>query len=72
MIYTVGTFVLVLGIVYGLYWFFVEREDSEERQALKKRLKRPRPPSKFGNAHTERKSGGYLPADLLRFSPCQS
>ena len=26
MAFVVGTFVLVLGIVYGLYWFFVERE----------------------------------------------
>ena len=41
MAFIVGTFVLVLGIVYGLYWFFVEREDLEERQALRKRLKRP-------------------------------
>jgi len=41
MPFIVGTFVLVLGIVYGLYWVFVEREDAGEQQALKKRLKRP-------------------------------
>ncbi len=29
MPFIVGTFVLVLGIVYGLYWVFVEREDAE-------------------------------------------
>ncbi len=39
--FVVGTFALVVGIIYGLYWFFVEREDSEEREALRKRLKRP-------------------------------
>ena len=37
----VGTFVLILGIVYGVYWFFVERQDAGERLALRKRLKRP-------------------------------
>ena len=41
MVFVVGTFVLVLGIVYGLYWLFVEREEAEEQQALRKRLKRP-------------------------------
>ena len=41
MIFVVGTFVLVVGIVYGLYWLFVEREDAEEQSALRKRLKRP-------------------------------
>ena len=41
MPFIVGTFVLVVGIVYGLYWVFVEREDAGEQQALKKRLKRP-------------------------------
>ena len=41
MAFVVGTFVLVLGIVYGLYWLFVERDDAEEQSALSKRLKRP-------------------------------
>ncbi len=41
MIFVVGTFVLVVGIVYGLYWLFVEREDAEHQHALRKRLKRP-------------------------------
>jgi tight adherence protein B len=41
MIFMAGTFVLVLGIVYGLYWLFVERGEAEEHSALKKRLKRP-------------------------------
>ena len=34
------TFVLVAGLVYGLYWFFVERVESEEQEAVRKRLKR--------------------------------
>jgi tight adherence protein B len=42
MIFIAGTFVLVLGIVYGLYWLFVERDEAEEQNALKKRLKRPK------------------------------
>jgi tight adherence protein B len=41
MLFVVGTFVLVVGIVYGLYWLFVEREDAEHQHALRKRLKRP-------------------------------
>lgn len=35
------TFVLIAGLVYGLYWFFIERQESEEQQALRSRLKRP-------------------------------
>ena len=41
MIFVLGTFVLVVGIVYGLYWLLIEREDSEQQNALRKRLKRP-------------------------------
>ena len=41
MVFVVGTFVLVVGIVYGLYWLFVEREDAEHQQAIRKRLKKP-------------------------------
>ena len=41
MAFLVGTFVLVLGIVYGLYWLFVERDEADEHSALRKRLKRP-------------------------------
>lgn len=33
------TFVLVLGIIYGLYWFFVERLESEEQNALRQRIR---------------------------------
>ena len=33
------TFVVVAGLIYGLFWFFVERLDSEEQSALKGRLK---------------------------------
>jgi tight adherence protein B len=41
MVFAVGTFVLVLGLVFGLYWIFVERGDAGEQHALRKRLKRP-------------------------------
>jgi tight adherence protein B len=41
MAFIVGTFVVILGLVYGLYWLFVEREDAGQHQALRKRLKRP-------------------------------
>jgi tight adherence protein B len=34
------TFVLIVGIVYGLYWVFVERAEAQEHDALRKRLKR--------------------------------
>jgi tight adherence protein B len=34
------TFVLIVGIVYGLYWVFVERTEVQEHDALRKRLKR--------------------------------
>ncbi len=33
------TFVVVLGIVLGLYWFFVQRVEAEEQLALHQRLK---------------------------------
>jgi tight adherence protein B len=35
------TFVLIAGLVYGVYWFFIERQESEDQQALRNRLKRP-------------------------------
>jgi tight adherence protein B len=50
MFFVVGTFVLVLGIVYGLYWLFIERADSEEQSALKKRLKKASGPRKLAAA----------------------
>jgi len=34
------TFVLVAGLVYGVYWFFIDRPESEEQRALKIRLKK--------------------------------
>jgi tight adherence protein B len=39
----IATFALVLAIVYGLYWAFIEREEGEERLALRKRLRKPSP-----------------------------
>ena len=50
MLFVVGTFVLVLGIVCGLYWLFVERAESEEQSALKKRLKKASGPRKLAAA----------------------
>ena len=41
------TFVLIVGIVYGLYWVFVERPESQEQNALRQRLKRT-PKSRVG------------------------
>jgi tight adherence protein B len=43
------TFVLIVGIVYGIYWVFVERAESQEQDALRKRLKRS-PKSRTGVA----------------------
>jgi tight adherence protein B len=43
----IGTFVLVLAIVYGVYWVFIERGEGEERTALRKRLRRPTQKSKL-------------------------
>src|SRR6476469_6788592 len=40
MIFIVGTFVLVVGIVYGLYWALIERDEVEEQSALRKRLRK--------------------------------
>ena len=40
MLFIVGTFVSVLGIVFGLYWLFIEREDAQHQHDLKKRLKK--------------------------------
>jgi tight adherence protein B len=34
------TFVLIVGLVYGLYWVFVDRAEAKEHNALHKRLKR--------------------------------
>lgn len=38
-----GTFVAILGIVLGAYWFFVARVDQSEETALKKRLSSDQP-----------------------------
>ncbi|SRR6266545_4033900 len=34
------TFVVIVGLVYGLYWVFVDRAEAQEHDALHKRLKR--------------------------------
>jgi tight adherence protein B len=43
MTLVVGTFIVVVALVYGLYWAFVERAQTEEQAALRKRLRRPSP-----------------------------
>ena len=50
MFFVILTFVLVLGIVYGVYWLFIERAESEEQGALKKRLKKATGPRKLAQA----------------------
>ena len=40
MEFVVGTFVLVIAIVGGLYWLVVERPDAQEETAVRKRLRR--------------------------------
>jgi tight adherence protein B len=42
MVYIVGTFVLVLGIVFGLYWLLVEKGDAEAVSAVRRRLRKPK------------------------------
>ena len=59
MFFIVGTFVLVVGIVYGLYWLVIEREESEEQAALRKRLKK---------ASGQNKLAGALLKERERFS----
>lgn len=38
MVLALATFVLVLGIVYGCYWWFVVRPEEAEQAAIRKRL----------------------------------
>lgn len=40
MTFVIGTFVLVLAIIGGLYWVFVERPQSQDELAVRKRLRR--------------------------------
>ena len=40
MTFVIGTFVLVLAIIGGLYWVFVERPQSQDELAVRRRLRR--------------------------------
>ena len=42
----IATFLLVLGIILGIYWWFVERPQGQEQSALRRRLKGIREPRK--------------------------
>src|SRR6266542_669290 len=42
----IATFLLVLGIILGIYWWFVERPQGKEHSALRRRLKGVREPRK--------------------------
>lgn len=44
------TFALVVGIVYGLYWLVIERPQSQEDAALRRRLRKAAEPAKRAQA----------------------
>jgi tight adherence protein B len=41
----VATFAVVVGVIFGAYWFFVAREEAAEQTALRRRMKGVRPKS---------------------------
>lgn len=67
----IGTFVLVVAIVGGLYWALVERPEAQEVSALRQRLRKVAEPGKFTKAllrERERFSDvGAIEAVLNRF-----
>ena len=71
MAFVAGTFVLVLAIVGGLYWFFVERPDAQQETAVRQRVKKVatrHPLSKALMKDRERLSDvGAIDTLLLRF-----
>jgi tight adherence protein B len=50
MQFVLGTFVLVLGIVGGLYWALIDRPESQEATSLRRRLKKAVQPGKLTTA----------------------
>jgi tight adherence protein B len=46
MLILIATFLLIVGIVFGLYWWFIDRPEGQEHSALKRRLKGVRQPRK--------------------------
>lgn len=61
MIIVIGTFVTILGLVLGAYWFFVLREDQTDDAALRKRLK----PDVGVKSGTARQSNLLKPVERL-------
>src|SRR5688572_29022440 len=70
MVFAAGTFALVLAIVGGAYWFFVEFPQVQQEQAVRRRVRKTTGPSKFTKAlmkDRERLSDmGFLDALLAR------
>lgn len=70
MAFVAGTFVLVFGIVAGLYWLFVEAPDVKDETAVRNRLKKAVSPSQLTKAiakERERLSDvGFIDALLSR------
>jgi tight adherence protein B len=58
------TFVLIVGLVYGLYWLFVERPEAQEHQALHKRLKRS-PKARLGVGGLLKEREKFSDVDVL-------
>ncbi len=62
-------FVIVLGLVFGAYWAFVLRGETEEQKALRKRLRaarmRPTKPAKAGFVQDARKASDVPVIDAV-------
>src|SRR5437867_4358254 len=71
MAFVVGTFVLVLAIVVGPYWLFVEHPEVQDEMAVRRRVRKGSVASQLTKALTkdrERLSDvGFLDAALSRF-----
>jgi tight adherence protein B len=68
----IATFAVVATLVFGVYWLFLGREESEEQRAIKERLKgaRPAPTARVGSVlkPEERLSSiGWLNGLLTQF-----
>jgi tight adherence protein B len=68
MVFAVATFLLVLAIVGGLYWFFIEGPQSHDERAVRRRIRRVVVPSQLTKAlerERQRLSSMTLLDDLL-------
>jgi tight adherence protein B len=50
MPFAIGTFVLVFGIVAGIYWAFIDRADAQEASLVRRRLRKASAPGKLTKA----------------------